>query len=203
MSWIVSENGKDEHPPSPAAWGEAFTHSVLSALTANPSVWAKTVLFVMYDENDGWFDHVKPLTPPAGTKGEYITQKNLTADAEGIRGPIGLGFRVPLIVASPFSRGGHIATETFDHTSQLRFLQERFGVEIPNLSDWRRKAVGDLTSTLHMGHADVTVPSLPATSSDPVVVEQECNPVEEFQIAGGDNPMPSTPQRMPTQERRR
>ena len=67
-----------------------------------------------------------------------------------IRGPIGMGYRVPMLVVSPFSRGGHIASDVFDHTSQLRFLEERFGVRAPNLTAWRRRTAGDLTSTLHM-----------------------------------------------------
>ena len=74
----------------------------------------------------------------------------LPADAKGIRGPVGLGFRVPMLVLSPFSRGGHVASEVFDHTSQLRFLEERFGVRAPNISAWRRRHAGDLTSALHM-----------------------------------------------------
>jgi phospholipase C len=124
------------------------------------------VLFHMYDENDGFFDHVPPPVPPAGTTGEYLTQHTLPADANGIRGPIGMSFRVPLLVISPFSRGGHVASQVFDHTSQLRFLEERFGVRAPNISAWRRKTAGDLTSTLHPGHADASVPALPSTAGD-------------------------------------
>ena len=105
---------------------------------SNPEVWSKTVLFHMYDENDGFFDHVPPPVTPAGTAGEYLTQRTLPADAKGIRGPVGMGFRVPMLVVSPFSRGGHIVSGVFDHTSQLRFLEERFGVRAPNISAWRR-----------------------------------------------------------------
>ena len=73
-----------------------------------------------------------------------------------------MGFRVPMLVLSPFSRGGHVASEVFDHTSQLRFLEERFGVKAPNISAWRRHTAGDLTSTLHMGRADRRCPRCPA-----------------------------------------
>ena len=137
--------------PSPPALGEWFTSQVLATLVSNPTVWSKTVLFHMYDENDGFFDHVPPPVPPTGTPGEYLTGAPLPADANGIRGPVGMGFRVPMLVLSPFSRGGHVASEVFDHTSQLRFLEERFGVQAPNISAWRRRTAGDLTSTLHMG----------------------------------------------------
>jgi phospholipase C len=71
-----------------------------------------------------------------------------------------------MLVISPFSRGGHIASDVFDHTSQLRFLEERFGVRAPNISAWRRQAAGDLTTTLHMRHKDATVPTLPSAAND-------------------------------------
>ena len=149
VSWIIPPLGYDEHPSSPPALGEWFTSQVLAALVANPKVWSKTVLFHMYDENDGFFDHVPPPVAPKGTAGEYVTVSPLPDDADGTAGPIGMGFRVPMLVLSPFSRGGHVASEVFDHTSQLRFLEERFGVKAPNISSWRRHTAGDLTSTLH------------------------------------------------------
>jgi phospholipase C len=120
----------------------------------------------MYDENDGFFDHVVPPVAPVGTAGEYLTVSPLPDDANGTAGPIGMSFRVPMLVLSPFSRGGHVASEVFDHTSQLRFLEERFGVQAPNISAWRRHTAGDLTSTLHPKRSDPTVPKLPSTSKD-------------------------------------
>ncbi len=146
VSWLIPPAGYDEHPSAPPALGEYYTSQVLATLTSNPEVWSKTVLFHMYDENDGFFDHVPPPVPPAGTPGEYLTQHTLPSDAKGIRGPVGMSFRVPLLVISPFSRGGHVASQVFDHTSQMRFLEERFGVRAPNISAWRRKTAGDLTS---------------------------------------------------------
>jgi phospholipase C len=166
VSWILPPAGYDEHPPSPPALGEWFTSQMLKALTSNPEVWSKTVLFHMYDENDGFFDHVPPPTAPEGTPGEYLTVTSLPSDSGGIRGPIGMGFRVPMLVLSPFSRGGYVASEVFDHTSQLRFLEQRFGVKAPNLSNWRRAHSGDLTSTLHMKGAELRTPILPSTSHD-------------------------------------
>ena len=163
VSWISTPVGYDEHPPAPPFLGEWFTDQVLRTLVSNPEVWSKTVLFHMYDENDGFFDHVDPPVAPPGTAGEYLSVQPLPADADGIAGPIGLGFRVPLLVLSPFSRGGCICSETFDHTSQLRFIEERFGVRAPNISAWRRATVGDLTATLRMAHQDLTVPPLPPT----------------------------------------
>ena len=119
----------------------------------------------MYDENDGFFDHVPPPLAPAGTPGEYLTVDPLPAGAGGIRGPLGFGVRVPMLVVSPFSAGGYVCSETFDHTSQLRFLETLFSVTAPNISRWRRSTAGDLTSSLPALGAPITkAPRLPLTS---------------------------------------
>jgi phospholipase C len=165
VSWMIPPIGYDEHPSSPPALGEWYTSQVLATLVSNPAVWSKTVVLHTYDENDGFFDHVPPPVPPAGTPGEFLTGA-LAGDANGIRGPVGMGFRVPMLVLSPFSRGGHVASEVFDHTSQLRLLEQRFGVRAPNISAWRRRTAGDLTSALHMGRSDRSVPPLPSTAHD-------------------------------------
>ena len=150
VSWVLSSLGASEHPgfsgPPP---GEIVARQVFEALVSHPGTWRKTALFITWDENGGFFDHVAPPTPPAGTKGEYLTVATLPDKAQGIRGPIGLGFRVPMLVVSPFSRGGLVCSETFDHTSTLRFLETRFGAEVPNLSAWRRKTTGDLTAAFN------------------------------------------------------
>jgi phospholipase C len=204
VSWIIPPAGYDEHPSAPPALGEWFTSQVLATLTSNPEVWSKTVMFHMYDENDGFFDHVPPPVPPAGTKGEFLTQRTLPSDANGIRGPVGMSFRVPLLVISPFSRGGHVASQVFDHTSQLRFLEERFGVRAPNISAWRRKTAGDLTSTLRPGHADSSVPALPSTAGD-TIADVQARGITETVILNLQPDMPvypvPAPQEMPQQER--
>jgi phospholipase C len=118
-------------------------------------------MFLTYDENGGLFDHVEPPTAPPGTPGEFLTVDPLPALAGGVAGPIGLGPRVPLLVISPFSRGGFVSSDVFDHTSLLRFLETRFGAEVPNLSAWRRATCGDLTSALNFAAPDVSVPRVP------------------------------------------
>jgi len=203
VSWICPPLGYDEHPPSPPAAGMWFAHQVLSALVSNPRTWSKTVLFIMYDENDGFFDHVPPPAAPPGTPGEYLTVDPLPSPADGIAGPLGLGFRVPLLVISPFSRGGYVCSDTFDHTSQLRFLETRFGVKAPNISAWRRSVTGDLTSTLHVRSPDASVPPLPATRgrSDPLV-KSECQASQLIEL-DVTNPVPypvPAAQSMPSQE---
>ncbi|EGF91121.1 phospholipase C, phosphocholine-specific [Asticcacaulis biprosthecium C19] len=155
VSWIVATAEGSEHPgPSSPAQGADYTARVLDALTANPDVWAKTVLLINFDENDGYFDHVPPPAPPSldadgkplghsaiDTAGEYHV-----GDGKYNGRPYGLGPRVPMYVVSPWSRGGYVASEVFDHTSVIRFLETRFGVAEPNISAWRRAVCGDLTS---------------------------------------------------------
>ncbi len=163
VSWLLASVLESEHPgfSTPDA-GQLVARQIVEALLQHPKIWEKTALFITWDENGGFFDHVSPPTPPKGTKGEYLTVANLPKVADGIRGPIGLGFRVPMLVISPFSRGGYLCSDTFDHTSTLRFLETRFGVEVPNLSSWRRKTTGDLTSAFNFAAAPKTgAPALP------------------------------------------
>jgi phospholipase C len=175
VSWVLAPLLQTEHPPAPPILGEVATAMVVRALMANPSVWARTALFVTYDENGGFFDHVPPPVAPAGTAGEFLGVSPLPSDAAGVAGPIGLGFRVPLLVVSPFSRGGLVSSDVFDHTSLLRFLETRFGAEVPNLSAWRRAAVGDLTSAFNFAAPDTSTPSLPEPSAlDPRVLSAGC-----------------------------
>jgi phospholipase C len=166
VSWLIPPLSYSEHPNSSPASGELFTSQVLSTLMSNPDVWSKTVVFLTYDENGGFFDHVVPPTPPPGTPGEEVTAAGAQSEGGGVSGPIGLGFRVPMTVISPWSRGGWVNSDTFDHTSLLRFLESRFDVRVPNLTAWRRHAVGDLTSTLGFSSANDTKPRLPPTSAD-------------------------------------
>jgi phospholipase C len=200
VSWIILSVVNSEHPPAPSLFGENTLSSIVTALTANQAAWAKTALFVTYDENGGFFDHVAPVTAPPGTPGEYLTAPAVpdptVAGTPPISGPIGLGFRVPMMVISPFSRGGFVSSDLFDHTSLLRFLETRFGAEVPNLSAWRRQTVGDMTSVFNFSKPDTSIPSLPSTSADIANVTAECS----ANLAGFiPYPLP-TPQTMPTQE---
>ncbi len=150
-----------EGPGNYPAAGAEYMYTILDALGSRPDVWAKTVFIINYDENDGRFDHVAPPTAPEGTPGEWVTVSPLPAGASGIAGPVGPGFRVPALVISPWSRGGWVCSEAFDHTSTLRFLERRFGVHEPNISAWRRHTLGDMTSSLRLTHRDPHFPELP------------------------------------------
>ena len=195
VSWIISPDAYDEHPPSPPALGEWYTQQILDTLTSNPEVWASTVLFITYDENDGFFDHVPPPMPPPGTAEEYLTVSPLPTDAAGIDGPIGMGVRVPMTVVSPFSVGGWVCSDVFDHTSQLRFLETLFGVQAPNISAWRRQTTGDLTATLPVLADPVTkVQRLPLTSASTTTgaVGAECNAAQILEVNTPTTPSPSS-----------
>jgi phospholipase C len=192
VSWINTSVNDTEHPGySTAKIGEHAVRELIRMLISHGRTWKSTALFITWDENGGFFDHVVPPTAPAGTPGEYLTVPDLTNSAGGIEGPIGLGFRVPLIVASPFARGGYVCSDTFDHTSLLRFIETRFGVEVPNLSAWRRETTGDLTSafnttreihTPRLAPVRVTAREQSAggcTTSSPVQVPPNSMPVQE------------------------
>ena len=200
VSWILGSIVTSDHPPTPPLFGEGILSAILGALTANPAKWAKTVLFFTYDENGGFFDHVAPLTAPAGTPGEYVTATPMP-DSTGlgnpaVLGPIGLGFRVPMVIISPWTRGGFVSSDLFDHTSVLRFLETRFGAEVPNLSAWRRANVGDLTSAFNFEKPDQSVPNLPTPSLPVSHVIQQCGST----LAGVSTyPIPNR-QSQPTQE---
>ncbi|TDE17528.1 phosphocholine-specific phospholipase C [Dyadobacter psychrotolerans] len=168
VSWLVAPENFSDHPTSPW-YGAWYVSEVMDILTQDPEVWKKTIFILCYDENDGYFDHVPPFVVPnpyeketgltsAGidTKIEYVTlEQDMTKkDKKDAReSPIGLGYRVPLVIASPWNRGGNVCSEVFDHTSVLQFLEKfvshKSGKQITetNISEWRRTICGDLTST--------------------------------------------------------
>ncbi|MER7049126.1 phospholipase C, phosphocholine-specific [Streptomyces jumonjinensis] len=150
ISWITAPEAFSEHPNWPTNYGAWYISRVLDALTSNPEVWARTALFITYDENDGYFDHVPPPYPPAspaqGLSGVDSSLDHFKGNGKYSAGPYGLGQRVPMLVVSPWSTGGYVCSETFDHTSLIRFMEARFGVVEPGISPWRRAVCGDLTS---------------------------------------------------------
>jgi phospholipase C len=184
VSWIIPTSFQSEHPDFMPAAGADFVASKINAIASNPDVFAKTVFVLIYDENDGLFDHVTPPTPPAGTAGEFIT-------VDGASDPIGLGFRVPCIIVSPWTVGGFVCHDTFDHTSVIRLIETVTGVVNPNITPWRRKTVGDLTSALG-AVPNGRFPRLPGTKAELEAAENE---VLQFQLP----PIPGASQTFPVQ----
>ncbi|USE77796.1 phospholipase C, phosphocholine-specific [Cupriavidus gilardii] len=179
VSWIVAPATYSEHPgPSSPVQGAWYTQEVLNALTANPEVWSRTVLLINFDENDGFFDHLPPPCAPAFDNGTLAGASTVATDGEYHTdgNPYGPGPRVPMYVVSPWSRGGWVNSQVFDHTSVLRFLEARFGVMEPNISAYRRAIAGDLTSAFNFVNPNTeTLPSLPTrdkTSADAIRTAQ-------------------------------
>ncbi len=137
VSWLVAPTAQSEHPDYFPAAGAEYIASKLEAIASNPDLWRSTLFILCYDENDGLFDHVPPPTAPAGTPAEFVGAE-----------PIGLGFRVPALVISPWSAGGHVCSDVLDHTSLIRVIEKRFGVAEPNISAFRRRTCGDFTTAL-------------------------------------------------------
>jgi len=194
VSWILPSAGQSEHPgvkSSPFAGGD-FTAQVLEAITADPQSWSQTAFFLTYDENDGFFDHVpapavpsynidgslagKSTVPLAGhyfsdPESKYLDKRDTIS---GNVRPWGLGPRVPMYVISPWSRGGWVNSQVFDHTSIGMFLERRFGIEVDSISPWHRAVCGDLRSAFNFATPnDQTFPSLPNVSNYATVAAEQ------------------------------
>jgi phospholipase C len=173
VSWIVTAADLSEHPRAVPAKGEHVTARLIEALVDQPEIFAKTAFILTYDEAGGFYDHALPPLPPvrpedgfstvpiAGEIKNYAQKPGEKPVANPGPHPIGLGIRVPTILVSPWSRGGYVSSELFDHSSVVRFIEKRFGVREPNISDWRRSVTGDLTSAF-----DFTRPEAGASVPD-------------------------------------
>ena len=200
VSWIVAPEAFSEHSNWPANFGAWYVAQVLDILTSNPELWSKTALFVTYDENDGFFDHVPPTyapwSPDAGLSTVDTTNEYFGGSGNYPPGPYGLGNRVPMIVVSPWTRGGWVCSEVFDHTSLIRFIEQRFGAGHPdlvetNITPWRRAVCGDLTSAFDFVTPNDALPALPSTSG---YVPPDGDRHEDFV------PVPPARQNLPLQE---
>jgi phospholipase C len=185
VSWLVAPTAQTEHPDFFPAAGAEYIAQKLDAIAANPDVWANTAFILCYDENDGMFDHVPPPTPPAGTADEF---------AQGM--PIGLGFRTPTTIVSPWTAGGFVCSDVFDHTSLIRFIEARFGVFEPNISAWRRRTCGDLTSAFRFSRQPVRYPygntrlRLATAATGLLTARQEVNDLPAPVVPAVNEPLP-------------
>src|SRR5262245_40388881 len=201
VSWIAAPEAFSEHGNWPANYGAWYVSQVLDALTSNPEVWSKTVLFLTYDENDGFFDHMIPPTPPRSAAeglSTVDTSNEIFAGRPGDpSGPYGLGIRVPMIVISPWSKGGWVCSELFDHTSLIRFIERRFARGRPdlietNITAWRRAICGELTAAFNFARPNAARVALPDTAAyEPPDRDRHPDYV----------PVPQTEKALPVQER--
>lgn len=202
VSWIVAPEAYTEHPNWEPDFGAWYVSQVVDILAANPRVWSRMALFVTYDEEGGFFDHLVPPTPPQtpaqGRSTVPTTDEIFPGDADHPAGPYGLGVRVPMIIISPWTRGGWVNSQLFDHTSLIRFLEARFARHHPglvesNITPWRRAVVGDLTSAFDFRTANAgRRVTLPGTDDfKPADLRRRPDQV----------PVPPARQRVPGQER--
>jgi phospholipase C len=181
VSWIVAPAGYCEHPSYTPDYGAHYVNTVLQTLFSNPELWRTTALFITYDEHDGFFDHQLPPFPEATVTDEYIT---------GL--PIGPGTRVPMLICSPWTRGGYVDSNVYDHTSMLRFLAAWTGVQPVNITSWRASVTGDLTAAFDFRHPDFSIPGNIPTLDQTWALTQ---------LTGGSTTPPAEgDQKMPGQE---
>jgi len=160
--WIESTYGgpdaTDEHPPADVQLGQRFVARVIDALMKSPA-WARSALFIMYDEPGGFFDHVPP--PPACVPDEIepmLEKRHVRARFDR------LGMRTPFIVVSPFAKAHYVSHQVYSHSSVPRLVQARF--ELPALSgrDANSTAPYDMFDFEHPPFA--TPPALPVPFVD-------------------------------------
>jgi phospholipase C len=108
VSFVKPSALVDGHPASSKLdLFEGFSKKIVDAVKANPSLWADTAIFITFDEGGGYYDsgYVQPL--------DYF----------------GDGTRIPLIVVSPYAKGGHISHDYSDHVSILKFIERNWGLD--------------------------------------------------------------------------
>jgi phospholipase C len=182
VSWIVAPAGYCEHPSYTPDYGAHYVNTVLQTLMSNSAVWNSTALFVTYDEHDGFFDHQLPPFPETSVTDEYISGQ-----------PIGPGPRVPMLICSPWTTGGYVDSNVYDHTSMLQFLAEWTGAAKPgNVTPWRSSVVGNLTAAFDFANPNFTIPTNIPTLAQTWALTQ---------LTGGSTTPPAEgKQSMPVQE---
>jgi phospholipase C len=181
VSWIVAPAGYCEHPSYTPDYGAHYVNTVLQTLFSSTDIWESTALFITYDEHDGFFDHQLPPFPATSVTDEYISGE-----------PIGPGTRVPMLICSPWTQGGYIDSNVYDHTSMLQFLATWTGVQPDNITPWRESVVGDLTAAFDFANPDFTVPTNIPTLAQTWALTQ---------LTGGSTAPPAEgDQSMPVQE---
>lgn len=139
----------DDHPPADIRNGEAFLHRIYTAVTSGPA-WPHTLLVITFDEGGGFFDHVAPPLAP------LPDASRAAGDVDGR-----LGFRVPTLLVGPWARRGDVAHEVFDHTSILRLIEWRWGLQPLTVRD---ATAGNLATALDWSQPDLAAEQYVAPS---------------------------------------
>ena len=203
VTWLFPDGpyASDEHPPNTPAAGAYFLASKLEALAAS-TLWDSTVFIINYDENDGFFDHVPPPVPDKDTyPEEYVTLPSPRGTPGGGL-PGGAGFRVPCLIISPWTVGGHVYSQVADHTSPLQLIEAitaaggldatpatqaagRTPVTFSAISAWRRATFDDLAGAFQ----DAALPAPADTEFDQDIRQANY----DAQLAASVQPMPPRP----------
>jgi phospholipase C len=206
VTWLFPDGpyASDEHPPNTPAAGAYFLASKLEALAANEELWSSTVFIINYDENDGFFDHVPPPVPDADTYPEEYVSLPSPRGTPGGGLPVGAGFRVPCIIVSPWTVGGHVYSQVSDHTSPLQLIESITAagglsghgpVTFEAITPWRRTTFDDLAGAFQ------NEALAPPASTEFGADTREAN--YEAQLAASKLAMPKRPgatQTMPHQD---
>jgi phospholipase C len=194
VSWLIAPEFQSEHATNHPAAGEDLSAQIIKVISKYPEVYKNMAFILNYDEGGQFYDHLWTPMPPLNqpldgqstvtTDGEHFQCQNfpfLVNNSEcpesfrGVEVNNGLGYRVPLLVVSPWTRGKSVTSEVFDHTSVVRLIETRFNVTCPNISPWRRAAVGNLATVFDFENPDYSWPTLPDNTWEyPVEADVEC-----------------------------
>jgi phospholipase C len=147
-----------EENPQDVQFGDGFLAKVTAAVTSSPK-WDRTVLFITYDEHGGYYDHVPP---PAAIKPDGIPPLLKPGDVPGAFDRY--GFRVPLIVVSPWARKNYVSNVVQDHTSITRFIERKWNL---GAMTFRDANAADMTNYFNFSKAHFADPPALAAAPDP------------------------------------
>jgi phospholipase C len=151
---------QSQENPQNIVLGESFLRSAVEAIGSSPN-WRQTILFVMYDEHGGYYDHVPPPVALApDSVGPVVPSGESTYD-----GFKRYGFRVPSVVVSPYAKPNYVSHLVYDHTSVLAFLERKFNLPAFTLRDANANDLTDFLDLDAMAKGHPTFPELPALAA--------------------------------------
>ena len=140
VAWIESptDAGLDEHPtvvdtaPENIQKGANFSYGLMTALMQSPS-WKDSAMIFTYDEAGGLYDHIspQPMPSPDGITPQDLRAGDICNNGTGT-GPtcdfVFTGYRVPLVVISPFAKKNYVSHTVADATAVLKLIETRYGI---------------------------------------------------------------------------
>ena len=184
--------GTDDHPHADIRKGDLFLHDMFTAIASGPA-WSSTVVIINFDEGGGFFDHV---APPRVTAGNSV-------DTDLVGGKALLGFRLPVVIASPWTLGNtttpRVNSMLFDHTSVLKFIEWRWGLNTLSPRD-AGTDLNNLALALDFSKSVTAVPTLPTPSAPTIGAPCPANPSGAFGLARTNPAAPRTATATPAED---